>query len=164
MVWAPPSVTHALPVDAGGTVSATIWWQSAAQRRHSFAQSPHRAWCGACCSHSPAQSSQISAQSAQIRRANADFRPIHWADKRQMSAQSRQSLIQRTIRSSVPSCGMPTMSSAHVLHRRAHSVQAWMQSMVCCSSEWVTDAMIASFAESVNMNEITLPALALSAY
>lgn len=36
--------------------------------------------------------------------------------------------------------------------------------MVCCSSEWVTDAMIASFAESVNMNEITLPALALSAY
>ena len=41
---------------------------------------------GVCCSQSPAQSSQTSAQSAHRRMENAEFRPIHCAANRQMSA------------------------------------------------------------------------------
>jgi len=99
---------------ADQALAPSISRHRSAHRRHSFAQSPHMGWWGACASHASAQESQISAHRPQNCSAYGEFRLIRAADNRQMSAQSRQSRMHRAIRVSTslfPCPSIPIMSS-----------------------------------------------------
>jgi hypothetical protein len=78
----------------------TISRQTSAHRRHSSAQGPHKACCGAWRSHSSAHWSQMSAQRRHRDSARSEERLINLAASIQMSAQSWHSRIQRVIKSS----------------------------------------------------------------
>ncbi len=86
----------AAPSFSDQAIAAAMSRQAAAQRRHSTAQSPQSGWWGECCSQTLAHRSQISAQARQSSSVEGDSRLIQRVERAQKSAQSIQSLMQRS--------------------------------------------------------------------